>query len=114
MRIRPLSIEVGGEAMGEQSRLRAQAAFGCPIRTVYGASELDPIAGSSDSGGLHYTSDWAILERVHADGSPTPSNQASRTVLLTNLANRVAPIIRNDLGDSVPLGADPSSPARRQ
>lgn len=105
--ISPLSIEVGGEAMSRGARQRAEAAFGCPVRTVYGASELDPIAFSCDADWLHYSSDWAILEPVQADFTPTPPGQASDTVLLTNLANRVAPIIRYDLGDSVTMRPDP-------
>ena len=47
-------------------------------------------------GWLHVNSDWVILEPVEADYSPTPPGQASHTVLLTNLANRIQPIIRYD------------------
>jgi len=38
---------------------------------------------------------------VQADYTPTPAGQLSHTVLLTNLANAVQPIIRYDLGDRV-------------
>jgi phenylacetate-CoA ligase len=38
---------------------------------------------------------------------PIPAGNASHTVLLTNLANRVQPIIRYDLGDSVLVRPDP-------
>ena len=38
---------------------------------------------------------------------PIPAGYASHTVLLTNLANRVQPIIRYDLGDSVLVSPDP-------
>jgi phenylacetate-coenzyme A ligase PaaK-like adenylate-forming protein len=36
---------------------------------------------------------------------PVPPGTPSASVLLTNLANRVQPLIRYDLGDSVTLGA---------
>ena len=46
-------------------------------------------------------SDWAILEPVDRDHRPTPPGELSHTVLLTNLANSVQPIVRYDLGDRV-------------
>ena len=53
------------------------------------------------AGWLHVNSDWVVLEPVDAAMQPTPAGQASHTVLLTNLADRIQPIIRYDLGDSV-------------
>ena len=47
--------------------------------------------------------DWTVLEPVDCDGHPVPPGVPSHTVLLTNLANRVQPLIRYDLGDSVTL-----------
>ena len=45
--------------------------------------------------------DWVLLEPVESDYCPTLLGEASHTVLLGNLANRVRPIIRYDLGDSI-------------
>ena len=45
--------------------------------------------------------DWLILEPVDADYRPVPPGESSFATLLTNLANRVQPLIRYDLGDSV-------------
>lgn len=47
--------------------------------------------------------DWVLLEPVDERHRPTPPGVPSHTVLLTNLANRVQPLIRYDLGDSVTL-----------
>lgn len=55
---------------------------------------------------LHVNSDWAVLEAVDEGLRPTPRGEPSHTVLLTNLANRVQPIIRYDLGDSVLVRPD--------
>jgi phenylacetate-coenzyme A ligase PaaK-like adenylate-forming protein len=52
-------------------------------------------------GRLHVNTDWLILEPVDAAGGPVAPGEASHTTLLTNLANRVQPLIRYDLGDSV-------------
>ena len=52
-------------------------------------------------GWLHVNADWVLLEPVDRDYAPTPPGEPSHTVLLSNLANHVQPIIRYDLGDSV-------------
>jgi phenylacetate-coenzyme A ligase PaaK-like adenylate-forming protein len=52
-------------------------------------------------------SDWVILEPVDKNFRPAPPGEPSHTVLLTNLANRVQPLIRYDLGDSVLVRAEP-------
>lgn len=43
---------------------------------------------------LHVKSDWFVREAVEEDLSPTPVGKWSHTVLLTNLANRVEPLMR--------------------
>jgi phenylacetate-coenzyme A ligase PaaK-like adenylate-forming protein len=48
-----------------------------------------------------------VIEPVDARYQPVPPGTQSHTVLLTNLANRVQPILRYDLGDSVLQRPDP-------
>jgi phenylacetate-coenzyme A ligase PaaK-like adenylate-forming protein len=50
---------------------------------------------------LHLLEDWVILEPVDSDRRPVPPGVVSHTVLLTNLANRVQPILRYDVGDRI-------------
>jgi phenylacetate-coenzyme A ligase PaaK-like adenylate-forming protein len=59
------------------------------------------IAYGCREGWLHVNADWVVLEPVDSEYRPVPPGVPSHTVLLTNLANRVQPIIRYDLGDSV-------------
>ncbi|WP_186372239.1 phenylacetate--CoA ligase family protein [Arthrobacter sp. KBS0702] len=99
LHIRPVIVESSGESVGDRERLAA--ALGGAVHNVYAASEFTPIALDCPRGWLHVNSDWVILEPVEADYRPTPAGQPSHTVLLTNLANRVQPLIRYDLGDSV-------------
>jgi phenylacetate-coenzyme A ligase PaaK-like adenylate-forming protein len=101
LHLRPAVLETSGESMAPTVRHLLQATWGRAVRNVYATSEFNPLAFECDEGWLHVNSDWALLEPVDADHSPTPSGTASYTVLLTNLANRVQPIIRYDLGDSV-------------
>jgi phenylacetate-coenzyme A ligase PaaK-like adenylate-forming protein len=65
------------------------------------------IAFGCSEGWLHVNSDWVLLEPVDSEYRPTAHGEPSHTVLLTNLANRVQPIIRYDLGDSVFATVDP-------
>jgi phenylacetate-coenzyme A ligase PaaK-like adenylate-forming protein len=80
---------------------RVEAAFGAPVQHEYGASEALSIAYGCREGWMHVNADWVVLEPVDAHGHPTPPGELSHTTLLTNLANRVQPIIRYDLGDRI-------------
>ena len=102
LRLRPAIVELGGESIDPAGRARIADAFGeTVVHNAYAASECLLIAFDCREGWLHVNADWAILEPVEADYSPTPPGRRSHTVLLTNLANRVQPIIRYDLGDSI-------------
>lgn len=101
LRIRPVIVELGGESVVEDDRARVRAGLGDALHDAYAASEFLALAFDCAQGWLHVNSDWAILEPVDADLGPTPPGEPSHTVLLTNLANLVQPIIRYDLGDSV-------------
>lgn len=107
LHLRPVFVETAGETTTAEVRTRLAENFGCPVFNAYGTSEFQPIASSCGEGWLHVNSDWAILEPVDADYRPTPPGDLSHTVLLTNLANFVQPIIRYDLGDSVQVRPDP-------
>jgi hypothetical protein len=52
------------------------------------------IAYDCGHGWLHVHADWASLEPVDEQRRPVPVGERSATVLLTNLANRIQPIIR--------------------
>ena len=107
LKISPLLVVTAAEWLTPGARDQIAGAFDCPVRETYAASEFMGIAYSCDHGRLHVNSDWVILEPVDEAYQPVPPGQASQTVLLTNLANRVQPIIRYDLGDSVTVDPDP-------
>jgi len=52
-------------------------------------------------GWLHVDSDWVVLEPVDKDYKSVSPGKQSYTVLISNLANKIQPILRYDLGDSV-------------
>lgn len=107
LRLRPIFIETGGESTTPDARARMAAAFGCAIHNAYATSECPALAAECSHNWLHVNSDWAIVEPVDEQFHPTPPGEPSYTVLVTNLANHIQPLIRYDLGDSVVVRPDP-------
>lgn len=96
-------VWTGGEQLSIAQRAHITESFGCELHDGYGASEFLAIAWDCGRGALHVNSDWILLEPVDKAYAPVPPGVPSHTVLLTNLANQVQPLIRYDLGDSVTL-----------
>ena len=107
LRINPLFVATTAEWIGRAARDEIAAAFNCAPRNAYAASEFMGIAFDCKKGELHLNSDWVILEPADERYETVPPGEASRTALVTNLVNRVQPIIRYDLGDSITLSPDP-------
>jgi phenylacetate-coenzyme A ligase PaaK-like adenylate-forming protein len=97
----PGEVWTGGEDLSAAAREFVQRAFDCPLANSYGASEFLSMASECERGHLHLNSDWVILEPVDANGRAVAPGEAGATTLLTNLANRVQPLVRYDLGDRV-------------
>ncbi|MBS3998163.1 MAG: phenylacetate--CoA ligase family protein [Hydrogenophaga sp.] len=100
-------IWTGGETLSPAMRLRIERAFQCRVRNSYGTSEFIAMGSECAHGGLHLNTDWLVLEPVDEHQRPVPPGQPSCGVLLTNLANRVQPLIRYQLGDHVCLHEEP-------
>jgi phenylacetate-coenzyme A ligase PaaK-like adenylate-forming protein len=96
-------VWTGGEALTPAMRAAISHAFGCPVAQSYGASEFLALASECRCGQLHLNSDWAILESVDERHRPVPMGEPGSNSLLTNLANRVQPLIRYELGDRITL-----------
>ena len=107
LKISPLLVATAAEWLTPGARHQIADAFDCTVRETYAASEFMGIAYTCDHGRLHVNSDWVIMEPVDEAYQPVPPGHASQTVLLTNLANRVQPIIRYDLSDSITVDPDP-------
>ena len=106
LQIRPVLISAGGETLALKAREHIADAFGCPVRDVYGSSEAVGITYECGYRWLHVSADWYVFEPVDRDYRLVLPGEPSHTVLMTNLANRVQPLIRYDQGDSVTLRPD--------
>jgi phenylacetate-CoA ligase len=107
LRVAPAIVWSGGEFLAPGARAELERAFDCPVLNEYGASECMSIAFGCREGWLHVNSDWVMLEPVDASYRPIAPGEISDTVLLTNLANRIQPLIRYDLGDAVVANHEP-------
>lgn len=107
LHIEPALITSSGETLSPQGRKQIETAFGCTVTESYGCSEATPLTITCRHQRLHVNSDWFILEAVDKSYEPVPAGQHSYTVLITNLANHVQPIIRYELGDSVTVDPEP-------
>ena len=99
--ISPRCVVTGGETLSKAVRGHVARVFDAQVRNSYGASEFLPLAWECAHARLHANEDWALLEPVDERLRPLPPGQPSHSVLLTNLANLVQPLIRYDLGDHV-------------
>lgn len=96
------------ETLTEQTRVRVETAFDVPVLDNYATGECLFLSnGCSEGPGAHVNADWAILEVVDEQYRPVPVGQLGTKVLITNLANRVQPLIRYEVGDMVALTDEP-------
>lgn len=107
LHIKPVLISAAGETLTDQMRQRISTAFGCQVSNYYGSSEAIGLTFECSAQHMHINSDWYIVEPVDEAGRPTPLGQMSHGLLVTNLANRIQPIIRYQMGDRVAISPDP-------
>jgi phenylacetate-coenzyme A ligase PaaK-like adenylate-forming protein len=106
--ISPRVTVVGSEVLTDETSRLVELAWGRPPVNVYAATEATTIAcGRPDCGGMRVCEDVLVLEVVDESGRPVPPGIPGAKVLLTNLVNRVQPLIRYELSDSVVLADGP-------
>ena len=107
LHIDPVLVVLSAEGLAAGERGRIARAFGATVRDSYAATECPFLSYRCEHDWLHVNADWVVVEAVDAQHRPVTPGTASHTVLVTNLANRVQPIVRYDLGDSVLQRPDP-------
>ncbi|MBY0507736.1 MAG: hypothetical protein K2X03_27740 [Bryobacteraceae bacterium] len=107
LHINPVLVAVSAEGLPPDEYNRIASALKTKVGNSYAATECYFLSYGCEQRWLHVNSDWVICEPVDADYRPVPPGEQSHTVLLSNLANRVQPVLRYDLGDSVLQRPDP-------
>lgn len=95
------------ECLEPRARVEIEAAFGAPVRNAYSAAEHFALAFDCRRGRLHLNDDVVVFEPVDDSMEPVAPGETSTGVLITNLANRVQPLIRYLLTDSVRVDPEP-------
>lgn len=107
LNIKPAIIMTGGEKLSDDVREHLSNTFGCYVQTNYSCTEGGTMACECSARHFHINDDWIILEAVDENNKPVPFGTQSSKVLLTNLANRVCPIIRFEITDRVVIHNEP-------
>jgi len=93
-----------GETVHDDLRERLRAVAGLEIEDNYSCSEVGSIAIQCPASGLfHIMHENLIVEVINDDGSLTPVGEIGR-VVVTDLFNSAAPMIRYDIGDHAEVG----------
>ena len=80
-------------------------AFGAPVRERYGCNEFSCLAHACAQGRMHVCSDRVKLEIVREDGTAAAPGEIGE-VLVTDLDNRLMPLVRYRIGDLAEWGGD--------
>jgi putative adenylate-forming enzyme len=107
LRISPTTLTSSGETHTDELRRAVRGKWDVPWFEIYGATEAPFLAASCpEQGRLHLFEDLSIVEIVDEDDRPVPDGQPGHRLLVTNLVNRVQPLIRYALADLVTVSAD--------
>ena len=102
LRIAPRDLCVSAEPLLPEIRAALEATWPVPIWNAWGTSEAGPMALSCGYGpGMHLSEDLVIVEPVDDRDRPVPPGVRSTGVLVTNLYNKVLPLVRYRIADEV-------------
>lgn len=107
LHVNPVIIMTGGEHLSEAVRERLSKVFNCYVQTNYSCTEGGTVACECTEHHFHVNDDWVILEAVDEKNQPVPFGTQSSKVLLTNLANKVCPLIRFEITDRIIMHNEP-------
>jgi phenylacetate-CoA ligase len=100
---KPKVIYSSAETLWPFMREEIERAFGVKVYDFYGSREVGPIAGECHKGKRHIFTFNNWVEVVDAQGKEVQPGEEGR-LLITNLHNRVMPLIRYEIGDTAMKG----------
>jgi phenylacetate-CoA ligase len=111
--VQPKAVLAHGQELTPSIRASLEAAFGCPVFSLYRTGEFADIACEGDAhDGLLVAAEGYVVELL-VNGRPARVGEAG-DVFITDLNNRCMPFIRYATGDrAVAMGPDASFPNAR-
>jgi len=107
LRIAPRAVQTISEPLTEGTRAQCERAFGQRPYDYFGSTEGLFASECTERAGMHLYEDCTIVEAVDGAGRRVPDGEPAAKLLVTNLHNRVLPLIRVELSDSVTIAAEP-------
>jgi phenylacetate-CoA ligase len=93
-----------GEVVAEHDRREAEQWLGAPLYVQYGCNEVGMVGQECrEQAGCHYAQDDMVIEALDESGRPASSGNLT----FTYFVNRVIPLVRYQIGDTVTLATDP-------
>ncbi len=106
LQLRLRGMLTNSEPLTPELRDRLELAFGVRPADFYATTE-GLFGTECEAGSLHLFDDMCIVENVDADGDPVPTGEVGSRLLVTNLFNRVEPLIRFEITDMVAVDPEP-------
>lgn len=108
----PRAVATTAAPLTAPTRARLESAFGAPVHDEYRGSEFGWMAGECGvRDGLHIFTDVRRIEIVDQSGAPAAPGELG-DIVITDLRNRVFPLIRYRTGDRGILRAGPCACGR--
>ena len=101
--ISPYLIEMVGENLTPKIVEQLNKSFDCNIGSVYACTEGGIMTTQCKCNHQHINEDWLILEPIDENGNVIEDDRESTKVYLTNLGNKVQPLIRYEINDRIKL-----------
>jgi phenylacetate-coenzyme A ligase PaaK-like adenylate-forming protein len=105
LRLSLRAMSTSSELRTPEAAARIEEAFGVRPFDLYATTEGLWGGECERHDGAHLFEDDVIVENVDDAGRPVPDGTPGARLLVTNLANRVQPIIRLDVSDAVTIAA---------
>ena len=100
LRISPMMVTSTSETCTPELRAAISTGFGAPLIDSFGSTEGLVGASAPDDDVITFAEDGCIVELVDEHHRPVPPGTPSAAVLVTNLSNRLQPLIRYELTDT--------------
>ena len=106
LRVELEGITTSSEPLSPALRERIRSAFGVAPMNFYATTE-GAWGHECEAGSMHLFDDMCIVENVDEEGRSVPAGEVGARILVTNLFNRVQPLIRFEVSDLVAVEPEP-------